>query len=258
MEEEIQMSQEDLNNEMKRREREEYYEDKLLELKMKSFLDNYKINNFISKYKAELDELNKEKDNLLEEKENLVKNISEIKEEYNNYEDAINDLDKQISEAEKDSQNLDSLISDQQEYEKSMDIEDNLLDHIMKTFPDIFKKKIYEFCSNNFKKALNNNENKNKKSNKKGSNFMVVSSEREQFVSKADQNDSNEQEDDNNKTEIKQNNINPMMGQNGQFMFYPIYMGGVQNMPNNISGNPYFFFPYQMSNFPQNNINEKK
>ena len=43
MEDEIEISQEDLNNEMKKLERREYYEDKLLELKMKSFLDTYKI-----------------------------------------------------------------------------------------------------------------------------------------------------------------------------------------------------------------------
>ena len=49
MEDEIEISQEDLNNEMKKLERVEYYEDKLLELKMKSFLDTYKFVSFWKK-----------------------------------------------------------------------------------------------------------------------------------------------------------------------------------------------------------------
>ena len=46
----------DLNNELKRREKEEFYEDKLLELKMQEFLDKYLTENELSKYK---DKLNK-------------------------------------------------------------------------------------------------------------------------------------------------------------------------------------------------------
>ena len=63
MEDEIEISQEDLNNEMKKLERREYYEDKLLELKMKSFLEDYLINHELSNYKQELDELIKEIEN---------------------------------------------------------------------------------------------------------------------------------------------------------------------------------------------------
>ncbi len=271
MEDEIKISQEDLNNEMKRREREEYYEDKLLELKMKSFLDTYKINHVISKYKIQLDELNKEKDSLLKEKEILVKKISKIEEEKNNYEDTLNDLDNQISEAEKDSKNLDNLIIKQQEYMQNLNMEDNLLNHIIKTFPDPFKKKIFEICSNNVREALNTNKSSNKKTSKKGSNLMVVSSEREEFVSKGEQNESEEQESDENTPENNNNrgyNNNPMMGYNGQFMMYPMYMMqpgmrnmNMQNMPNmpHMNANPFYFFPFPMPNMQQqNNINKKK
>ena len=85
MKEEDEISQEDLNNEIKNREKEEYYEDKLLELKMKSFLDYYIINHELSKYKTELDDLNKEKESLLNQKDILLRKISEIEEENNNY-----------------------------------------------------------------------------------------------------------------------------------------------------------------------------
>ena len=71
---------------------------------------------------------------------------------------------------------------------------------------DIFKKNIYEFCTNNFKKALNINKNKKKKSTKKNSNLMFESDGREELVSNSEQNGS-EQEDDNNKKEIKKNKM---------------------------------------------------
>ena len=172
MQEEIEVSQEDLNNEMKKREREEYYEDKLLELKMKSFLDEYIINHEISKYKTELDELSKEKEALLSEKDNLNKKISDIEEENNNYEETINDLNNQITKAESDSKNLDSLYLAQQELARNLSNEDNLVNHILQTCPESFKKKIYDICSKNVREALNNNntgkttEQKNQKKNK--------------------------------------------------------------------------------------------
>ena len=270
MEDEIKISQEDLNNEMKRREREEYYEDKLLELKMKSFLDTYKINHVMSKYKIELDELNKEKDSLLKEKEILVKKISKIEEEKNNYEDTLNDLDNKISEAEKDSKNLDNLIRKQQEYAQNLLLDDNLFNHIIKTFPDPFKKKVFDICSKNVREALNTNKSSSKKSNKKGSNLMVVSGEREEFVSKGEENESEEQETDDNNADNNNNanrGYNPMMGYNGQFMMYPMYMMppgmrnvNMQNTPNmpHMNANPFYFFPFPMPNIQQNNINKKK
>jgi chromosome segregation ATPase len=265
MEDEIAISQEELNNEIKIREREEYYEDKLLELKMKSFLDNYKINHVLSKYKTELDDLNKVKNSLLNEKEVMVKKISEIEEEKNNYDNTINSLDKQISEAENESKKLDALILEQEEYVKNISLEDNLLEHIIKTFPDIFKKKIYDICSKNVTEALKTNKNTNKNINQKESNLMVVSSEREEFVSKGEQSDDNSQENNSNPSDNSKNNFNPMMGYNRQFMMYPMYMMppgmrnmNMQNMPQNLNGNSFYFFPVPMPNIQQNNNNKKK
>ena len=279
MQKEIGISQEDLNNEMKKRDREEYYEDKLLELKMKSFLEDYLINHELSNYKQELDELIKEKDSLLNEKDILLKKISEIEEENNNYEDTLNDLDNQISKVEEDSKNLDSLIITQQELSNNLNIEDNLVNHIIKTFDNSFKKQIYDICSKNVREALNNNnsnkktELKSHKKNKKENNFMVVSGEREEFVSKGESNESNETEE-NNKNENKINNNlnnNPMMGGfNGQYMMYPYYfmqtgknnmnmtMPNMTNIPSNMKGNPFFYFPFPMPNMQQNNITKKK
>ena len=169
MQEEIEISQEDLNNELKKREREEYYEDKLLELKMKSFLDEYIINHELSKYKSELDELTKEKESLLNKKEILNQKISEIEEENNNYEDAINNLNEQIAKAENDSKNLDNLILAQQKLEHDLSNEENLVNHILQTCSESFKKKIYDICSENVNEALklNNNNNTEKIKEKK-------------------------------------------------------------------------------------------
>ena len=187
----------------------------------------------------------------------------------------LNDLDNQISKVEDDSKNLDSLIITQQELSKNFSVEDNLVNHIIKTFDDSFKKQIYDICSKNVREALNNNngnkktELKSQKKNKKDNNFMVVSGEREEFVSKGESNEQNETEE-NNKNESKVNN-NPMMGGfNGQYMMYPYYfmqpgmnnmnmtMPNMANYPPNMKGNSFFYFPFPMPNMQQNNINKKK
>ena len=288
MQEEIEVSQEDLNNELKKREREEYYEDKLLELKMKSFLDEYLINHELVKYKSELDELNKEKESLLNKKEILNQKISEIEEENNNYEDALNNLNEQITKAENDSKNLDNLILAQQKLAHDLSNEENLVNHILQTCSESFKKKIYDICSENVNEALklnNNNNNtdkikeqKTQKKNKKENNFTMVSSEREEFVSKGKENDSNESDKDNNETETENNKGNvptiPMMGgYNGQYMMYPYFippnmanmpnMPNMQNFVNNMKGNPFYYIPFPMPNMTSmqqnnNNINKNK
>ena len=95
---------------------------------------------------------------------------------------------------------------------------------------------------------------------------MVISGEREEFVSKGETDETNEPE---NNTGVNSVNNNPMMGYNGQFMMYPMYMmqSGIKNnninmptMPNmqNMNGNPFYFFPFPMPNIQQNNINKKK
>ena len=258
MKEEGEISQEDLNNEIKNREKEEYYEDKLLELKMKSFLDDYIINHELSKYKLELEELNKEKDSLLNEKDIILEKITKIEKDNNNYEDTLNDLDLKISQAENISKDLDSQIITQQKYNVNLTKDDNLLNHIIKTFPEPFKKQIYEICSKNVSEALNNNNNTNNKSEnktqsskkKKGSNLMMVSGEREEFVSKGEQTQNN----------TNNNNFNnPMMG---RYVMYPMYMmpPGMQNLPNmsSANGNSIYFYPVPITNMQTNDINNKK
>ena len=264
MKEEHEISQEDLNNEIQNREKEEYYEDKLLELKMKSFLDDYIINHELSKYKNELDDLNKEKESLLNEKDILVKKISELEEQKNNYEDTLNDLVLKISEADQVSKDINSQIMSHQKFITNLQNEDNLVNHIIKTFPEPFKKKIYEFCSKNVSEALNNN-NSNKKSenktqnnkNTKGNNLMMVTSDREEFVSKGEQTNNNDNNNNNSS-----NTFNPMMG---NYFMYPMYMmpPGMQNLPHmpnmtNADGNPIYFYPFPIANMQPNNVNKKK
>ena len=67
-------SQEILNEKMQNREVEEYYEDKLLFLRMVSFLDNYKKDHELSIYKEKLDELKKQQNELLAKIENIIRN----------------------------------------------------------------------------------------------------------------------------------------------------------------------------------------
>ena len=99
---------------------------------------------------------------------------------------------------------------------------------------------------------------------------MVVSGEREEFVSKGEQSESNESAN-NNSNESNNKNNNPMMGGFNPQYIYPFYMmpppgqgntnmnmPDIQNMPNNINGSPFYFFPFHMANAPQNNNNKNK
>ena len=247
------ISQEDLNNEMKKREREEYYEDKLLELKMQKFLDNYLIENELSKYKNKLDQLNSEKESLIKEKETLSNKIEEIKEAKSNYENTIQDINKKINEAENKKKEIEKETVSQQQYLQKMGNEDNLLNFIIKNFSEEFKKEIFEICSKKVNEALksNNPENTNNKKEEKNTNFnsenidskyTMVSGQRGQFISYPHQNMPIQPP---NGPNLKKTNIGPMyfpqFNNNQCPMMYPMFM-----MPPNMS-NPFVFFPMAMN-----------
>lgn len=263
MDNEITNSQEDLNNEMKIRERIEYYEDKLLELKMQRFLDNYYIENELSKYKNKLIELKAEKDSLLKEKEKISAKISEIKEEKTNYEDIIQDLDKKIADAENTKKKFQSEINAQQTYLQNMAEEDNLVNFIIKNFSDEFKKEIYEICTKKVHEALKKNNNSDLKNNKEekhsdynesknDSKFTMVSGQRGQFIPYTQ------------KMPIpmpatgmpnmqKMNPIYFNAYNNNGVMMYPMFMPFPQNMPPGYQ-TPYFFAPMPVNPNMQQNM----
>ena len=248
------ISQEELNNEMKKREREEYYEDKLLELKMQKFLDNYRIEHELSKYKNKLTELKSEKESLIKEKEDLSEKLLNIEQVKTNYEKTIKDLDTKITEAKNTNKDIVSKINKQQEYLQNMAKEDNLLNYIIKNFSDEFKKKIYEICSKRVDEALKNNNSDSKNNiseeqnngNKKDSNLKMVTGQRAQFIPYPQ----------NMSGMPNMANMKPMMFNgynNNHLMMYPMYMPIPQNMQYQ---NPYFFVPMPMNpNMHQNKEN---
>ena len=259
------VSQEDLNNELKKREREEYHEDKLLELKMQRFLDNYLVENELSKYKNDLLDLNKEKESLLKENESLSNRISEIKEAKKNYENTIKDLDIKIKEAEETKKNIESEIKSQQEYLQEMGNEDNLVNYIIKNFSDEFKKEIYEICSKKVNDALKNNNSEKKNNNKeekksnyrggqKDSKFTMVTEQSGEFISYSQEAHSKQTTAPSSK---KANMPFPSYPyNNNQFMMYPMLFPYGQNMQGmQMQGypNPYYFVPVQMNQNIQSN-----
>ena len=258
----------DLNNEMKRREKEEFYEDKLLELKMQEFLDKYLTENELSKYKDKLNKLKSENDSLLEEKKKISEKISNIEESKNNYKQINKDLDLQISKSKNFQNDLDSLISKEKEFLQNISKEDNLLNYIIENFPEEFKKEIKEICSKKVDEALKNNNSNSKnnisKNNENNSNskFTPVTGQREQFLSFS----SNANEQKNETTNTPNMNMNPMMpnpyGANNPFMMYPMYMPMQQPMPmQGMNGyqNPFYFFSMPMNpNMQQKKDNHSK
>ena len=94
-------SQEVLNEKMQNREIEEYYEDKLLFLRMVSFVDNYKKDHELSIYQNKLDDLKKQQNELLEQKSKILSEINSIKEEKINYDKTLTDYNEKITKEEK-------------------------------------------------------------------------------------------------------------------------------------------------------------
>ena len=239
MKNEITNTNEDLNNELKIREREEFYEDKLLELKMQKFLDNYLIEHKLSQYKNNLAELKLEKESLLQEKENLAHKVSEMEDEKTNYENTMKDLDKKIKEAENTKKKLQLDINSQQAYLQKMENEDNLVNYIINNFSDDFKKEIYEICTKKVHEALKNNNN-NIDSRKK----------------------INQDKNTNYNAEQKDSKFTMVSGQRGQFISYPHKMSmpqsGMPNMPKmapmfyNTYNNNVMMYPMFMPMPPQN------
>ena len=250
--------QEDLNNEMKKREREEYYEDKLLELKMQRYLDNYLVEHELSKYKNKLSELQLEKESSLKEKEDLSQKITNIEQEKTNYEKTIKELDTKIAEAKNIKKEIESKINKQQEFIQNMTKDDFIVNYINKNFSDEFKKEIYEICSKKVNEALKNNNSDSKNStseeqnnsNKKDSKFPMAGAQMPKFMPYP-QNVSMPPGGVPNMANMK-----PMMFNaynNNQFMMYPMYM-----MPQGMQyPNPYFYFPVPMNQNMQQNKETK-
>lgn len=256
-------SQEDLNMRMKKREREDYYEDKLLELKMQKFLDNYLLEHELSKYKSKLSDLKNEKVSLLKEKEDLRNKISERRQAKKNYEKTIKDLDSKISDAKNNKKEIESNIKIQREYLEEMTKEENLVNYIIKNYQNDFKKEIYEICSNSVHEALKNKDlesknnikeknNSNKNRNKNDSKFTMVNEQRDEFISYSN----NIPSQPGTIPNMQNMNMKPMMppnAYNNQYMMYPMYFPVNPNMQG--YQNPYYFFHMVNPNLQQSKEN---
>ena len=163
-------SQEVLNEKMQNREIEEYYEDKLLFLRMVSFVDNYKKDHELSIYQNKLDDLKKQQNELLEQKSKILSEINSIKEEKINYDKTLTDYNEKITKEEKNKTELQKELASEKKYADSMKDEQNLLNYIIKNFPTDFKKEIFNICSKKVEKTLNNKPEKANTEEKKISN----------------------------------------------------------------------------------------
>ena len=128
---------------MQNREIEEYYEDKLLFLRMVSFVDNYKKDHELSIYQNKLDDLKKQQNELLEQKSKILSEINSIKEEKINYDKTLTDYNEKITKEEKNKTELQKELASEKKYADSMKDEQNLLNYIIKNFPTDFKKEIF-------------------------------------------------------------------------------------------------------------------
>lgn len=250
MQNKLEFSQEELNEKIRIREREDYYEDKILELNMKIFLDNYINTQELSIHKSKLENLKEEKNHLLREKKSLSEQISEIEEEKTNFINAIDDLDRKIGDAENIKKQFELEINSQQEFLKNITEEDNLVNYIINNFPSEFSKEIYDICFSKIQNILKNNTNKNNEEtnndsnkNKKESQYTMDYGQHGQFIPYPQKipipGSQSEIPHIQPMNPIYFNNIN---NNNKVMMYpYPIFMPIPQNMGE--FPNPYYYAP---------------
>ena len=250
-------SQEVLNEKMQNREIEEYYEDKLLFLRMVSFLDNYKKDHELSTYKNKLDDLKKQQNELLQQKSKILSEINSIKEAKQNYDKTLADYNEKITKEEKNKSALEKELISEKQYAESMKDEQNLLNYIIKNFPADFKKEILNICTKKVAENLDNkpeqgntNEKNNSNKNKDNQNFPMQNQRMFPYYSNMAMN-----------MQTTQGGMRPVM-MNYPYTPFMMYYPGVnmQNMPNmqnmqQFPPNQFYMVPMPANMQPQPNDN---
>ena len=147
---------ESMNSLLELEEERKYWENKSLEYKLLSFKDSYIIQSKNIQLKNEKDSLLQENNELQNQISELNHNISQIKEMRENSEIILSKLNSEISSLKNLNQNNQNEINSLKEYWKNINKTNNIVNHIL-TFPEDFKKKVYNICSEKVNSVLNSN-----------------------------------------------------------------------------------------------------
>ena len=135
-----------LNLQLKLKEEKEYWEDKLLELKLKNCKTNFIEEKSSQNLKSKLSSLQSQNASLKQKISELKSSIAALKSSEKNKESKLSAIDTNISISTKTNQDLQNQIKSLKEYLVNFNITDNIVNHIL-TFDEEFRKKIYNICS---------------------------------------------------------------------------------------------------------------
>lgn len=135
-----------LNLELKLKEEKDYWEDKLLELKLKNCKTNFFEEKSCQNLKSKLSSLQSQNNSLKEKISELKSSIASLKSSEKNKESKLSAIETNISNSTKTNQDLQNQIKSLNEYLVNLNITDNIVNHIL-TFDEDFRKKIYNICS---------------------------------------------------------------------------------------------------------------
>ena len=147
---------ESINSLLELEEERNFWENKLLEHKLLSYKNSYIINSKNLKLKKQKDVVTKENIDLQNQISQLKDNISRIKEMKENSELLLSKLNSDISSTKNINQQTQNQINSLKEYWKNINKTNNIINHILK-FPEEFKKKVYNICSEKINSVLNSN-----------------------------------------------------------------------------------------------------
>ena len=143
----------DINTILKLQEEKEYWEDKLLELKLKSIKNNFSTKKQNTNLTSELTENEAELISLQEAISDLRQKIHQTEKAKTEKERKLNSIDNQIKKAKNESKELTEQINSLSNYYMNINLPENIVQHIL-TMKDDFKQKIYNECTRRVNDAL--------------------------------------------------------------------------------------------------------
>lgn len=139
-------SNESLNTLLQLKEEKEYWEDKLLELKLKACKNSFLNSKNEKMLESKLSSL-QAKNNLQKQKiAELNEQISQIKSSEKSKENQLASLDSLINLSTHTNQELETEIKQLNDYLVNLNNTENIVEHIL-SFPQEFRNKIYNICS---------------------------------------------------------------------------------------------------------------
>lgn len=198
-----------IDNQLKYEEEKEYWQDKILESKMKAKKDYYHLNQSMVRLKEDLDKETQKNEILAKEYIKAKSQLTQLKKSQQTIDDQLDAINAEKTEVYQKNEDLTKQVMSMNDYLHKLNTTDNLIAHFL-SFPTEFTKQVYALCTERVNAVL---QYKSQMSTQNQSNITQIP-----------QNKSNQTQYNPHENEIKPqpqppNGINP----NYPMIFYPVY-----------------------------------